>query len=460
MSKLCLFAILSLTFFSTIIRADEADDKLKALEKRYESLEQRYRALEEKIATLEKGRPQPAQQPLTNPAATLAIGPSGFMMRSADTNFSLRVRGLLQTDSRSYLDDGGVEDNDTFLLRRARLIFEGTVFRDFDFLLVPDFGGTSSPSIRDAWLQYRYAPPLQLRIGKQKVPLGLERAQGASTLLFMERSLASDLTPARDLGIQLLGDVANGFFNYGLGIFNGVADDRTTTNADFDDEKSAAGRIFIHPFAKTALGALHRFGLGLGASVGNQEGASGLPAGRAYATEGQQDFFEYRSDVIADGQHWRLAPQAYYYYGPFGLLSEYVVSSQKLRSDAGPVTFANIHHDAWHISASWVITGEDASFKGVAPERNFDPTQGSWGAFQVAARYSSLDIDDDVFPLFANPTTSATGATAWTIGVNWFLNRNIRCAFNFTHTDFDGGDAGPITAQDEQAFLARVQLAF
>jgi phosphate-selective porin OprO/OprP len=162
MTKLSLFAILLLTFFSAIIRADEADDKLKALEKRCESLEQRYRALEEKIATLEKGQPQPAQQPLTNPAATLSIGPSGFMMRSADTNFSLRVRGLLQTDSRSYLDDGGVEDNDTFLLRRARLIFQGTVFRDFDFLLVPDFGGTSSPSIRDAWLQYRYAPPLQL----------------------------------------------------------------------------------------------------------------------------------------------------------------------------------------------------------------------------------------------------------------------------------------------------------
>jgi phosphate-selective porin len=49
---------------------------------------------------------------------------------------------------------------------------------------------------------------------------------------------------------------------------------------------------------------------------------------------------------------------------------------------------------------------------------------------------------------------------AWAVGFNWFLNKNVRAAANFMHTDFRGGRAGAVTAQDENAFFTRVQFSF
>ena len=106
------------------------------------------------------------------------------------------------------------------------------------------------------------------------------------------------------------------------------------------------------------------------------------------------------------------------------------------------------------------MTGEDASFRGVTPGKSFDPRVGHWGAWQVVARYSGLDIDEDVFPNYADPTESATRATAWGLGFNWYLNRNVRASFDFNRTDFKGGESGAVTGQDENVFLTRLQLAF
>lgn len=469
------FPILCL-LLATHADADERDDKIKALEKRYESLEQKYRELEKKLDAQEEKASAKSKT-----APTVSIGERGFSMRSADTNFVFRLRGILQLDSRTYVDDGGIKNNDGFFLRRVRPAIEGTVFRDFDFNLKSDFGGSGAPTIRDAYLNYRYNPALQLRAGKFKVPVGLEQVQSDTSGFFIERSLVTDLVPGRDLGVQWHGevwpgDVADtrnlgwsGVFNYAVGVFNGVGDGRTSNNIDSDDEKSGAARIFLHPFLRTNIKPLKGLGIGIAGSYGDQEGAAALPSGNGFATEGVQQFFTYRTststsasatNVIANGTHWRLSPQLYYYHGPFGLLGEYVISSQQLRRTPAPATFATVHNTAWQVSGSYVLTGEDASYKSVIPRKNFDPRAGGWGAFEVVARYSHLKVDDQAFPLFADPDTSAAQAAAWGVGLNWYLNRNVRAAVDFFQTDFKGGSGGEVTRQNENVFLTRLQLAF
>ena len=171
--------------------------------------------------------------------------------------------------------------------------------------------------------------------------------------------------------------------------------------------------------------------------------------------------------VVANGRHWRLAPQAYYYWGPLGLLGEYVLSNQRVsRTVVAPLTTQNLEHKAWQITGSWVLTGEDASYTGVTPFHPFDPSTGGWGAWQLVGRYGSLDIDDKAFPNFANPATSATKATAWSAGLNWYLNRNVRVSASFSRTTFAGAGAASATApgnvsrQPENVLFTRVQLAF
>jgi len=99
-----------------------------------------------------------------------------FSFGSADGNFAINLRGVLQLDSRTFFKDGGIKGNDGFLLRRARPIIEGTVFRDFDFVFIPDFGG-STPQIFDAYLNYRYSRGLQAQLGKFKSPVGLSSSK-------------------------------------------------------------------------------------------------------------------------------------------------------------------------------------------------------------------------------------------------------------------------------------------
>jgi phosphate-selective porin OprO/OprP len=352
------------------------------------------------------------------------------------------------------------------------------VARDFDFLFVPDFGG-SSVQIFDAYLNYRYRPELQLRAGKMKSPVGLEQLQADVDIFLNERSFVTALVPNRDIGIQLQGDILGGVASYAVGIFNGVGDARNSSNFDFEDDKAFEGRVFFQPFKTTSIYALQGFGFGLGGSYESMQrtNTSALPATTGgtfagYTTEGQQQFFAYNplsnAVVVADGEHWRLSPQGYYYYGPFGFMGEYVISDQRVSRGLGPTRISRrLANTAWEVTGSWILTGEDAAYRGgVTPRRPFDPLGGGWGAWQLVGRYEQLDIDNDAFPLFSNPGSSATFAAAWSVGLNWYLNRNFMIKASFSHTDFRGG-GGPaasspaaVTRNDENVFFTRMQLAF
>jgi len=170
-------------------------------------------------------------------------------VRSADSNFVFKVRGYVQADLRFYADDypGGTA-NDTFLIRRARPIFEGTVYDKYDFRVMLDFASGINSSaanngfLQDAYLNARFLPEFQVQVGKFKEPVGLERLQSGANLLFVERGYPTQLVPNRDVGVQLQGDLLGGLFRYEAGVFNGVADGGSGDADVSDDEKDIAGR--------------------------------------------------------------------------------------------------------------------------------------------------------------------------------------------------------------------------
>lgn len=106
------------------------------------------------------------------------------------------------------------------------------------------------------------------------------------------------------------------------------------------------------------------------------------------------------------------------------------------------------------------LTGEDSPYKEVTPSTAFSWTDGTWGALELAARYGEFKIDDDAFPVFASLATSARRAQGATLGLNWYLSRNLKAAFNFEHTRFDGGTANPVTRENENAVLTRLQVRY
>ena len=124
-------------------------------------------------------------------------------------------------------------------------------------------------------------------------------------------------------------------------------------------------------------------------------------------------------------------------------------------------TRAELENNAWQATVSWVLTGEDASYRGVAkPSSPFSPGKGGWGAWELVGRYGELDLDDGAFPLFADPAVAARSAQSWTVGVNWYLNSNLKLVANYLQTRFGGGAAAGADRDGEKAVFTRLQVAF
>lgn len=397
----------------------------------------------------------------------LAGWTDGFNLSSADGRYKLRIGGYSQADGRFFIDDSSHNNTTQFLLRRVRLILEGTVFKYFDFRVAPDFA-PSPPQLFDAYLDVTYLSQAKLRIGKFRPPVGLERLQSATALRLVERGQPTNLVPNRDNGLQLFGEQFDGVLSYQFGIFNGVPDNLNPSGGDVNDDKDFAGRVFIAPFKSTSIDALKGLGVGVAGTTGNQGGNASNPDLPTYKTFGQATFFQYsganasstlpRGPTIANGERSRVSPQTYYSWGPFGLLGEYVAELQNVSRDNKS---AGLHNNAWQVAASYVLTGEAASYKGVVPAQPFNPFEGKWGAVEVAGRYGQLVVDSDAFSQgFANPSTSARRDKEWVVGVNWYLNKNIKFVLDYANSDFKGGAPKGGDRASEYAIVSRVQLAF
>jgi phosphate-selective porin OprO/OprP len=440
--------------------AEAGDQQPQTTEEKLQELDQKVRVLERQAEIQKEADAEKAKT-----ATSVTSGKDGFSIKSADGAFVFKLRGYAQLDGRFFRNDDERPAIDTFTLRRVRPIFEGTVFKIFDFRIMPDFG-QGAATLFDAYLEGRFSPLFKVRAGKFKPPVGLERLQSATDILFVERALPTNLVPNRDLGVQISGDWAGNVASYAVGVFNGAVDLGNQADADTNDGKDVDARVLFQPFLVSG-GPLKNLGFGVSATSGNHEGILTAPGLPSYRTPAQQTFFSYRSDataagtVLADGRHTRFSPQGYFYSGPFGIIAEYVQSKQEVRR--GTVS-ADLTHTAWQASASWVLTGGEPSFRGVAPKKNFDPANHTWGAFELAARYSTLELDDDTFPTFASPTSAASSAKAWAVGLNWYLNKSLKVMLDYEQTKFEGGASvngtGIGDREDENILFSRFQIAF
>ena len=431
-------------------------------------------------------------------ATTVTASGDGFSIQSADNRFKLRLGTLLQADDREFLSpsNNGGSPGDGFELRRARIIFDGTVWGAFQFRIEPEFGsrtggagGTSSTTatLANASMNVNYWKELQFLAGRFKGPVGYERSQLVAQNIWIENGLTQNLTSQYTQGFLAHGDIDNSLFSYGAGVNEGTRDN---ANGDFqgmiDNNYDFIGDVYFNPFINSKDPALKGFGFGVAGSVGSR-GSSGTAANStlaAYTTPGQTNILTYNTTAATgktvteseDGPSYRLAPVIYYYNGPFGAYADYAVSSiRDLRTVSGTgagngsrtQTFQN---QAWQVVGSYVLTGEDASYTGVKPRTNLSFHDHTWGAFQVVARYGQMTLDNNYYTSDGGPSTGLGGAfvsqgprivTDIGVGINWYLNSNVKAQVQYDNTSYTGG-SWPVTPQnaDQNVFLTQLQLAF
>ncbi len=414
--------------------------------------------LEEEIQLLKRQQEvkEEVAKTAADKAASVEFNKSGVTISSNDKNFVAKLGGYAQVDTRTFLADTDRNGKDDILLRTLRPQVNLTLYKDLSFYFSPDFG-SSGYKLYDAYAQYKYSDPLQFRFGKFKPPLGLQRLESPTDTFFTELGQTSNLVPNRDLGFQIFGEVIPDRLEYQIGVFDG-GPDLGNNDSDDDDSKDIDARIFAKPFAHSDILALQGLGAGVAGSYGNRSGNAATSILPSYKTPGQATFFSYRSGAFAKGTNWRAVPQAYYYNNNFGLLGEYAVSSQEIKFGAADDTLIN---KAWDIEAAYVLTGEDENYKGsVHPAENFDPKNGTWGAFEVVARAGQTNVDKKAFPVFANAATAANSALDLGAGINWYWNDNIRFMVDYDNTTFDSGRVAGGDRKDENVILTRLQYKF
>ena len=433
---------------------------------------------------------------------------------SADGRYSLSMRGVVQADAGFFNQDrqlapafdfrrgsvgaGGRETNTAADLsnganfRRARIGFEGVLDRDFGYRLMFEFGGTGTEGparINDAWISYTGFAPFTFQIGAFSPPANMDDGQSPEDQLFLERASSAELS--RTLA-GADGRVGVGFRVSDRRWFGALTATGPTVNdaESFDEQLGLVGRGGIL-LATDQLDNSYNIQVGAnGTYVVNtpDQGASILPRSPFRF----RDRPELRLDgtrlvdtgVIDADNVGAYGVEAGAQYRNLFVQAEHFWFDVDRRDSVLP----NPGFKGGYAEASWILTGEfrrhniaTGSFQNPRPYRAFSPANGGFGAFELAARYSYLDLD---FRPGALGTAAMLGSIRGgdqrivTLGLNWYLNSNAKLLFNYLHVDVDRlnpagpGNLAPFgagvatppvgvdTGQSYDAFAVRTQFAF
>ena len=361
---------------------------------------------------------------------------------ASSDSIQVTVHGAVQADGRAFLDGDHPQLPNTFLVRRARVYVDATLHGWIGFRIMPDFAG-GKLTLFDAYFEARFGKGFVVRAGKFKVPIGLERLQSGSDIRFVERAFPTLLAPNRDVGVGVYGDLAKGRVWYAASLTNGVPDG-LSGDTDADRGKDVAARVTVQPWDQTRAKRLGVLTVGFGGSWGQARGTPSLPGLPVVDLTGIETVIRFRSgssadaSVVAGGTRARVSPQATYYRGPFGMMAEYIATSEDLVK--GEVR-ARRSMNAWQLAGSWILTGEANSYKGVTPNRPLVPGSGHWGAVELAARYTRLGVGSSVFPVFADPAVTVRSAEAVGVAINWYWNPSVKVVLDYERVAFVGGAA-------------------
>jgi hypothetical protein len=391
-----------------------------------------------------------------------------FFLQSPDGRYLFQPYGYVQTDFRGYTGDGAPPN--TFTIRRARLGVQGRFDQYYEFAFLIDATDANSTLLRDAYVNVKYVPELQLTVGQMVEPFGQEVASvGVANIDFVERGLTSLLYPStagafRSPGVMIHGDVAK-MVSYWLGAFNGKGSLPNTTS-----EPEVIGRLRLYPFRSGSNEYLQGLAFGGAIGIGRSRGLSNEMSFSGVLPERAFNFFP---SLPINGRIMRYNGDATLLIGPLGLRGEYDELHQK--RDALDVGFTNLPEvvaRAFYVNATFLLTGERRPENG-APKvsRPFlGPGSYGIGAWEVKARYSYLwaKADGDIGPNGACPTATCLGIPSYkntvdeiSFGLNWYPQTQIR--YDIDVNIYRDKDAATVGGQPPQTFvviLQRIQFKF
>ena len=400
--------------------------------------------------------------------------------------------------SPQKLDDG---EN----LRRARIGVIGKFFGDWNYALIYDFGGSSDgfagtastgaaagvggtavgflpggavSGVENAYLSYTGLNPfggkLAIEGGVMDLAYTLDEASSSNDIPFMERASSGIIAQ----------NIAAGDF-------------RSTAGARWYDDRFWAGAYATGP----ATGAIHSASSLNPNGTTEQFGAIARAAGQIVSGNGysfhlggegewlirapRDEITGAQTLTLNDRPDLRIDPTTLISTGALAGVSGAQVYSGEAAGTYGPlfaqgeyfwynvdrgnniIPLPSVKFDGGYAEVAYALTGEtrkynpgSASYGGIIPTNPLSLTENGWGAWEIAGRVSTMNLNDQL----ATANGVAGGRqTVYTAALNWYANRNVRLMFDFLHGDIakqisptNAGDAG----SKFNAIAMRTQVAF
>lgn len=474
------------------------------------ALRQTITELESRIAQLESGPPsEPAAggsgvNPTTGGTADTAPDPLQFesivdriaaleanteALSSLETEFLETPSSDAQrsTTGRLHLDywafprdstgintiEGGAPSRspqDRFELRRIRIGIRGTVPpENVTYQLDLEFSGVDQVQVRDAWIGLAGVPVFDtIRIGNQKRPYGLDQLNSSNFTVFIERPLVIEAVndPNRRLGVQAFGATADNRWNWRYGVFHQQTIEDTGVISNDKYQPELAGRLATTPWFESDgayhnylhLGVANSFAFPARDAIGSSARFRARPEARTVAR------WLDTGNITGTDSYQLLIAEAVLNLGPVQFGGEYVGSWMQRGTSFGPSLF----FQGGYVYASWFLTGESLPWNRtlgilgrVEPNRPFIhaghrsdcASESGAGAWQVAARLSATDFNDD--NVFGGRGRSAT------LAVNWYWNSHTRLQFNYIVGQIeDRMEGGSLVSGDYQIAGTRLMIDY
>lgn len=357
---------------------------------------------------------------------------NGITIGGKDTN--LNIGGRIHLDGVSVSEDVTTFADDVDF-RRIRINATLTVAKDFRVKVDADIGGTST-GFRNVWAAYSGIDNFTIKGGNFIAPVAGENMMSSNNIKLMERSLAATLAPNFLMGGAVTYKGNN--WSATAGYFFDPLEQNPLRPAD--EGESIAARLVVAPI-KQRRQVLH-FAIG----VENRD----LDPGTVSRVSARPEFGLDGTTLIRTGSltgvnsYTNYNFEAAYMNGPFLVKGNYI-----LRDNNAP-TLGDPKFDGGSIEAAWVITGErqrygmtNGTFGGIRP-------RGKFGAVEVAARYSYLDLSDGL--------VAGGKERNWSVGLNWYITRNVRIMGNYVSAKSRPGRNG--LRESVNALMTRLQIAF
>jgi phosphate-selective porin OprO/OprP len=506
--------LVSASVFALSTAAQAAATQNSQQQAKIDTLQEQIDELSAQVADLKRSSADQYQDVETQQASgvKVTIDNGRPTISSADGRFTASLRGLVQFDTAYYEQSSkaallpaayGPDLSSGSNFRRVYLGLQGKVFGDWSYNLNFDFGGSGGTEtqghIQSVYLEYDGLKPFAFRIGAYPPPANIEDGTSASDTIFLERNAPSDLQrniaggDGRDAATMLYtGDTIFGAISYtGNKVSDGakaLAAAGATAAPNYDEQQALLGRLSWAPISEAnahwIVGVNGTYVIKTpdltpngtatltttpGATAKHTVTLSDPPEltvdsnGTLLATTGALGAKHLTQWGVETAGNWNNLYAQAGYYG-FEVEREnvaYKVFTTPTASHTQIVSPDDNNFNGWYVQASWILTGESKSYStatgSFTPPKPSDPFTldgPGWGAWELAARYSDLDLNDNtnsadsvITARAATPTSTATytfyntvrggDQKIATVGINWYPNSVVRFALDYQWIDIN-----------------------